>query len=192
MVSVSEKDQDVLRFLWVDDITKTDPEVQVFQFTRVVFGISSSPFLLNATVDHHLKLFSAVNPVLVDILLHSFYVDDVVAGAMDENSALKLYEESKQVLQEGGFNLRKFTTNSPQLQKVIDRKENPPTDSITVCSGDLDETYAKSTFGMSPTDQKVLCVKWDVSADCLIFSVKEIAALADTPDPTKRHFGQVL
>ena len=196
MVSVSEKDQDVLRFLWVDDITKTNPEVQVFQFTRVVFGISSSPFLLNATVDHHLKLFSAVNPELVDILLRSFYVDDVVAGAMDENSALKLYEESKQVLREGGFNLRKFTTNSPQLQKVIDRKENPPTDSITVCSGDLDETYAKSTFGtvqtMSPTDQKVLGVKWDVSADRLIFSVKEIAALADTPDPTKRKVTSIV
>lgn len=92
----------MLRFLWVDDITKPDPEVQVFRVTRVVFGISSSPFLLNATIDHHLKLFSAVNPELVRILLHSFYVDNVVAGAMDENAALKLYEESKGILRKGG------------------------------------------------------------------------------------------
>ncbi len=44
---------------WVDDITKPNPEVRVLRFTRVMFGVSSSPFLLNATIDHHLKLFSS-------------------------------------------------------------------------------------------------------------------------------------
>ena len=79
-------------------------------FTRVAFGISSSPFLLNATVDHYLKLFSSTNPELVEVLLRSIYVDDVVAGAVDVDAAFKLYKESKRVLQEGGFNLRKFTS----------------------------------------------------------------------------------
>ena len=48
MISVDDLDHDVLRFLWVDhdDITKADPEIRVFRFTRVVFGVSSSPFLL--------------------------------------------------------------------------------------------------------------------------------------------------
>lgn len=129
---------------------------------------------------------------MVSILLRSFYVNDVVTGVMDENAALKLYEES-QVFREGGFNLRKFTTNSPQLQKAIDRKESSSIDSVTVCSSYLDETYEKSTFGtvhaMSPTDQKVIGVKWDVSADRLIFSVKEIAALAGTPDHCNKEEG---
>jgi hypothetical protein len=53
------------------------------------------------------------------------YVDDVVLGADDEDSGMKLHEESKRILQEGGFNLWKFTTNAPQLQNAIDRKENP-------------------------------------------------------------------
>ena len=50
MISVAEEDRNSLRFLWVDDITKSDPVIQAFQFTRVIFGVSSSPFLLNATV----------------------------------------------------------------------------------------------------------------------------------------------
>ena len=33
IVSVSEEDRDALRFLWVDDIAKSDPEVQVLRFT---------------------------------------------------------------------------------------------------------------------------------------------------------------
>ena len=49
------------------------------------------------------------------LLLQSIYVDDIVAGAADFDSALELYKESKGVLREGGFNLRKFTTNVPHL-----------------------------------------------------------------------------
>lgn len=49
MVGVDRRDQDVLRFLWMKDWTKDPIEVQVLRFTRVVFGVASSPFLLNAT-----------------------------------------------------------------------------------------------------------------------------------------------
>ena len=93
MVSISEEDRDVLRFLWLDDIAKSDPKVQVLRFSRVVFGVSSSPFLLNATIDHHLKQFSSTSPELVNILLRSIYVDDVVTGAVDVEAALKLYKD---------------------------------------------------------------------------------------------------
>ena len=51
--SVSEEDRDVLRFLWLDDLKKEYPQIIVLQFARVVFGVSSSPFLRNATVKHH-------------------------------------------------------------------------------------------------------------------------------------------
>ena len=53
MVSVQKEDRDFLRFLWVKDLKSDVPEVTVLRFTRVVFGVSSSPFLLNATIKHH-------------------------------------------------------------------------------------------------------------------------------------------
>ena len=68
MVSISEQDRDVLRFLWVDDIKKDPPEACAFRFTCVVFGVSSSPFLLNATIHHHLEKHKLAFPNTVKIL----------------------------------------------------------------------------------------------------------------------------
>lgn len=36
MIAVDERDRDVLRFLWVDDVTKDEPELRAYRFTRVV------------------------------------------------------------------------------------------------------------------------------------------------------------
>ena len=65
MVSVSEQD----RFLWVNDVEKASPVIVPMRFTRVVFGVSASPFLLNATVTHHLLKYQKSCPTLVDTLL---------------------------------------------------------------------------------------------------------------------------
>ena len=56
MVSVADCDRDVLRFLWTTDINSAEIRTKVFRFTRVVFGVSASPFLLNATIDHHMNV----------------------------------------------------------------------------------------------------------------------------------------
>ena len=50
MISVSEEDRDVLQFLWVYNLDKDALNVHVLRFARVVFGVASSPFLLNATL----------------------------------------------------------------------------------------------------------------------------------------------
>ena len=148
MVSISEEDRDVLRFLWIDDITKGTPEIRSLRFARVVFGVSSSPFLLNATIKHHLDSHSASLPELVEKLSKSIYVDDIITGAQDEDKAYQLFMESKAVLKRGGFKLRKFITNSSSLQQEINTTENE-FDSRLNPQGmsDTEETYAKATLG---------------------------------------------
>ena len=66
MVSVAECDRVVLRFLWVRDVTEVPSEIAVLRFTRVVFGVSSSPFLLNATSDNHMEKFKAIDQPFVE------------------------------------------------------------------------------------------------------------------------------
>ena len=145
MVSMAKTDQEVLRFLWVDDIEKDQPQPLVLRFTRVVFGVSSSPFLLNATIRHHLEKHSSLQPALVEKLSQSFYVDDIVTGGGDEDQAYQIFQASKEILKKGGFNLQKLCSNSAMLQMRTDVNEacgQQPT-STTTHAEEAEETYHK-------------------------------------------------
>ena len=189
MISVAEQDRDVLRFLWFNDATQDDPDMIELKFTRVVFGVSSSPFLLNATIKHHLEKFLVTHPETVTSILQSIYVDDVVFGAKDEESAYKLYRESKKIILEGSFNLRKFSTSCPSLRARINQEEGP--EASTRSAGSLEETFAKSTLMGTPpektSEQKILGVNWDTNSDQLTFDPQELAEQAVKLEPTKRN-----
>ena len=81
MIQVADSDQDSLRFLWFKDVHAEAPELQVFKFTRVVFGVAPSPYLLNAAIAQHLKQFQDTHNDLVQQIRDSIYVDDIVTGA---------------------------------------------------------------------------------------------------------------
>ena len=137
MISVGNQDRDVLRFLWVSDINEHPPTIEVLRFARITFGIACSPFLLNATIKHHLETCTGNSAEVVAKIARSLYVDDVVGGARSEAEALKKYHEYRQLLSSGGFNLRKFLCNSesiPQLgeQKVLGVKWDLSGDELVV------------------------------------------------------------
>ena len=91
MVSIAPRDRDVLRFFWIKDVSNVnDPDVQILRFKRVVFGVASSSFLLNATVRYHMESNSELFPCTVPKLLRSMYVDDMVCGCNDEEGAYQL------------------------------------------------------------------------------------------------------
>ncbi|XP_065902448.1 uncharacterized protein [Dysidea avara] len=114
MISMSPQDQsrDVLRFLWVEDPFSTNSDVVTYRFARVVFGVSSSPYLLSSTIRHHLKQYSSSHPELVAKLLESFYVDDLVCGGSNDQEVYEHFSFAIETLSHASFNLRKFTTNS--------------------------------------------------------------------------------
>lgn len=65
MVAVNKKDRDVLRFLWTSSLKDDALEPLVLRFTCVMFGVSASPFLLNATINHHINSYIDVDPSFV-------------------------------------------------------------------------------------------------------------------------------
>ncbi|XP_011689297.1 PREDICTED: uncharacterized protein LOC105450891 [Wasmannia auropunctata] len=80
-ISVSFSDRDVLRFLWWN----TDGNIVTYRHRRVVFGVTNSPFLLEATLELHIKktLSSNVLPYersICEKLEKSYYVDDCVTS----------------------------------------------------------------------------------------------------------------
>ena len=191
MISMTERDRDVLRFLWVEDVSNSVPETIVLRFTRVVFGVGSSPFLLNATIRRHLEKHAAVHPELVSKLLRSTYVDDIVTGADSDEAAYRLYKESKEILQEAGFNLRKFSSNSAQLHHRVQKEETSDIPPVLSNATESEERYTTATLGGSQTlhsgEQKILEIKWNVETDQIVVSLEEVAQIAVSLEPTKRN-----
>ena len=68
-ILVDEKDRDSMRFLWVENVTDVKPVVKEDRFTRVIFGSGPNPYLLNATLQRHLKKYEEQEPAVVRKIL---------------------------------------------------------------------------------------------------------------------------
>ena len=121
-ISVDSRDRDYLRFLWADVTRSKHPNLQVYRFARVAFGICSSPFLLNATVRHHLTS-TDLPEEFVDCVLKSLYVDDFVGGEDSDDLVFEMFKNLKSSFKSGGFNMRKWVSNSTLVQKRIEQHE---------------------------------------------------------------------
>ena len=86
--------------------------------------------------------------------------------------AFLLYTKSKLWLKEGGFNLRKFVTNSSVLQRRIDLHESCPVRCMEITSPNQNSSeevsYAKHALGGDESHQKslkVLGIQWNPVED---------------------------
>ena len=183
-IEVHPEDRDCLRFLWVDDIHKADPQIVVYKFSRVPFGAKSSPFLLNAVLQHHIEKYNENDPEFVVKMKEGFFVDDLVTGCSNTEDAFELYEKAKSRMSEGGFKLRKWKTNDRILAGKIAENEN---EKIKEALNE-ESTYAKETLGLSKETggmTKVLGIPWDSKQDTLTFDLEKVGQVANSR-PTKR------
>jgi hypothetical protein len=56
-INLDEEDRDATCFLWLDTTSNPESKFDVYYFKSVLFGASSSPFILNATIDKHLSQY---------------------------------------------------------------------------------------------------------------------------------------
>lgn len=146
MVGIKPEDRDMLRFLWFEDPFAIKPEIADYRFSRLVFGLQPSPSILGSTIAHHLRLYKQSEPEMAALLEKSLYVDDLITGEEDYESAFAVYKKSKQIMSQGGFNLRKWSSNSRELKKAIEECENqqstPHESSKQSATTEDDESYA--------------------------------------------------
>ena len=70
---------DYSRFLWLN-FYSNDPDFYTYRFTRVLFGLTSSPFLLNGNLKHHFQsdwIRNMFEKFILEKLLRDLNVDDL-------------------------------------------------------------------------------------------------------------------
>ncbi|XP_057308167.1 uncharacterized protein LOC130646050 [Hydractinia symbiolongicarpus] len=177
-ISIDQPHRDFLRFLWFEE-----NKVVIYRFLRVVFGLTSSPFLLNGTIRQHLNKFLDMYSEIVKKLGEDLYVDDTTTGCNSVEEGKKFQEVAVDVMSKAGFELRKWFTNNNELQVFFDRRKG-----CDKTIGD-DMTFAKSQVNGINKDysHKVLGLTWDKHTDCFLFDFNEFIRKSKACSFTKRN-----
>ena len=114
-VRIKKEERDALRFHWQ---TSQDSEVEVLRFTRALFGLVPSPFLLGGVIECHLETWERRMPDLVAELRKSLYVDDLISGKPTVREAKELKEGAISIFADAKFKLHKWHSNVAELEEA--------------------------------------------------------------------------
>ena len=104
-------------------------------------------------------------------MLQSFYVDDMMSGADDEEQAIELANQSYNLMNEASMQLSKWLTNSPQVLQ----NSNIPQEKQSV-----------------EQNVKVLGVLWNTISDEFQYKMQTIIELSENLKPTKRSVLRIV
>ncbi|XP_068200743.1 uncharacterized protein [Palaemon carinicauda] len=107
-IEITQKHRDYCQFLFFKDSSMT--EVVAYCFKVVLFGATSSPYLLNQTIQHHLD---AQTSSLASQLKTSFYVDNFQRCYNLPTDILSESQSIEKIMLEANMPLAKWTTNAP-------------------------------------------------------------------------------
>ncbi|KAK6761277.1 hypothetical protein RB195_022365 [Necator americanus] len=119
-VRLQERDRDATRCLWLRD-HKSPPDqenILILRFTRVTFGLLSSPFLLAATTHYNLDQYEN-DSILVKEIKENLYVDNLLLTADTVEDAVKVYSCTKEMFNAPNMNIREFVSNEQDLMSAI-------------------------------------------------------------------------
>jgi hypothetical protein len=148
-ILIHPDDQNYQLILWRD---KPNLPIETFRLKTVTYGLSPSPFLAIRCINELASINMERFPITSKILLRDFYVDDVLTGADSLETALQIRKELTTILQQAGFELRKFASNNVTLLP-----SNRSSDKFT--SLDMQ------------TQNKTLGVIWEHNTDNIKYSV---------------------
>ena len=140
-IRIHESERDALR--WQTDL---NTDIQTYRFTRVLFGLAPSPFLLGGVLECHLETWAVRYPEEVERLRRSFYVDDLLTGGTDVQQTQTRKKIAQEIMRDATFELHKWNSNQLQLEDSDHPEPNE------------DQSFAKQQLQVKPSESKLLGV----------------------------------
>ena len=166
-VRIREADRDALRFHWRQG---EHSNIETLRFTRALFGLAPSPFLLGGVIEYHLDTCEEREPHAVAELRRSLYVDDLLSGGATVEETKELKEQAIEIFEDATFTLHKWQSNEPKLEQN------------SVLTVEKEGTFAKQQLGEPQAGgSSLLGLGWNKERDEIIVSFPDWEAA-----PTKR------
>ena len=150
-VAVPKDDSRSLRSLW-----REDPErrIEIYEYTRHVFGAKSSPTCANYALQQVAKDNAVNDENLVKAVQRNLYMDDFLKSVRTPQEAIEIYQKVRDILIKCGFKLTKWITSDEEVKSHI-----PETDR---------SKKVVKTFEAEPQSSSILGLNWNVDTDSLI------------------------
>jgi hypothetical protein len=113
MVGLSSPDREYAKFLWLRDSSlspKRPGNLITFRFKRIAFGVISSPFILAATIRHHL---SSAGQGLGPEIDQNLYVDNLFLDCVSAEEAQQKAALAQQIFAQAKMRLCSFVSADP-------------------------------------------------------------------------------
>lgn len=151
MVLIHPAERSYQHILWRESPTQ---EIKTYELVTNTYGLRSSGFVAVRSLQQLASDEGMRYPQAADILMQGCFVDDVLWSTQDLTEACTLQDELVALLKLGGFDLRKWASNSPELLSRIGADQ-------AVAINFSDDTVCSSL--------KVLGLKWLPTVDCFSF-----------------------
>lgn len=121
-ITLHPEDSESVRLLRVMEPETPGSPLLSYEWKRIPFGLSSSPFLLRLTLHKHLDGMEKLYSTTVKQLNEQIYVNGYLGGANSIVTAKRSIKESKSIFQEAKFNKRSWVTNDQKVHKFLSEK----------------------------------------------------------------------
>nr|XP_042896604.1 uncharacterized protein LOC122269090 [Parasteatoda tepidariorum] len=128
-IRIHEEDTDYQRILWR---FKPDEEIQIYRLLTVTYGTACAPYLTVKTLQQLAKDKEKAFPDASRVLKEEFYVDDLLSGTDSIPNAKNLVSNLKSLLQRGGFNLRKWSSNCLEVLSDLSKDSLAQQHNVTI------------------------------------------------------------
>ncbi|XP_071570688.1 uncharacterized protein [Temnothorax nylanderi] len=131
-IKIDPSDWDFQRIFWLDDMLR----IIIFVLTTVTYGQVCSPFLALRTLIQLLKDEGHRFPLAIPIMEKGRYVDEFHGGADSIKETQKKVAHLDQLCMAGGFILKKWMSNHPDVLEYIPAERKITSHSISFNEGD--------------------------------------------------------
>ncbi|XP_055623509.1 uncharacterized protein LOC129766934 [Toxorhynchites rutilus septentrionalis] len=165
-INMHPKDRPLQSILW-----RASPaeDVATYELNTVTYGTRPAPFLATRTLKQLAMDEQDHFPEVAKVIIEDAYMDDIITGANNPTEVCNLRMQLESLMKSGGFSLRKWASNCPEILRGISGEnlaiqncinlDTKPSVKALGLTWLPDEDFFRFDFKLSTTDDETILTK---------------------------------